>query len=339
MYVGPLTRARLFPILLALAAAARADDASMPRGPAPIRDEHVLAQPRLTLPAVSTATTPAGRWTWTAAVLWSNSFSWDQDRPGEAPGLRRYLIDAETLTLDATLRRGLRRDLDVALRVPFRWRGGGVMDPMIDWWHRVGGFPDGDRPDFRRDAFRVQGLTTDGSAWSWTPYAGSGLGDVELEARWRALDGGASAPSLAWIARASLPTGTGPFAGNGLGAGVQLVLSSPLGRRFALHAGAGGTAQDSGPVRGVAYRPARAHGFFAIEWMAARRLSLVVETDAATRLVRNVEHYPGTHWILNAAARIDLGAHRRLDLGFTENLIDQGSTTDFALHAAVSLRR
>jgi hypothetical protein len=337
-----LTRPLLLPILLlALAAAAPGADAqsSDPRGPAEIRDEHVFAQARLTLAAVSTATTPAGRWALAVSTLWSSSFSWDQDVPGEDPFLRRYLVDAETLTLDATLRRGLRPDLDVALRLPVRWRGGGAMDPLIDWWHRVGGFPDGNRPDFVRNAFRVEGLTTEHQPFSWTEDAGGGLGDAEIEARWRAVDRGKDAPSVALVARASLPTGTAPFDGKGLGGGLQLVGTSPLGRRFAVHAGVGGTAQDSGPVRGVRYEPVRAHGFFALEWIASRRLSLVAETDAATRLVRNVEHYPGTHWMLNVSGRIDLGARTRLDLGFTENLADQRSTTDFGLYAAVSLRR
>lgn len=337
-----MTRPLLRPlVLLALAAAAPAANAqsSGPRGPAEIRDEHVFAQPRLTLPALSTATTPAGSWALSVSALWSNSFSWDQDRPGEDPVLRRYLVDGETLTLDATLRRGLRRDLDVALRLPLRWRGGGAMDPLIDWWHRVGGFPDGNRPDFVRDAFRVEGLTTGYRPFSWTEDTGSGLGDAEIEARWRAVDRGPDSPSAALVARASLPTGTPPYDGNGFGGGLQLVATSPLGRRFAVHAGLGGTAQDAGPVRGIEYEPARAHGFLALEWVASRRLSLVAETDTATRLVRNVLHYPGTHWMLNVSGRVDLGARTRLDLGFTENLMDQRSTTDFALYAALSLRR
>jgi hypothetical protein len=324
--------------LLAVAAASSGQDA-LPRGPAEIRDEHVFAQPRLTLPAVSTATTPSGRWALGVASLWSNSFSWDQDRPGEDPVLRRYLVDAETLTLDATVRRGLRPGLDVGLRLAFRWRGGGAMDPLIDWWHRVGGFPDGNRPDFLRNAYRVEGRTTDGPAFSWTPYRGGGLGDAEIDARWRAIGRGPDTPSLALVLRASLPTGTAPFDGNGFGGGVQAVVSTPLGRRFAVHAGAGGTAQDPAPVRGVEYRATRAHGFLALEWVASRRLSLVAETDAASRLVTNVEHYPGTHWMLNVAGRLDLGARARLDIGFTENLVDQRSTTDFALYAAFALRR
>ena len=323
---------------LAATAPARAAEEPVRRGPAEIHDEHVLAQPRLTLPAVSTSTTPAGRWAFGTTVLWSNSFAWDQDYPGEVSGERRYLIDAETLTFDATVRRGLAQNLDVALRVPFRWRGGGTLDGLIDWWHRLGHFPDGNRPDFRRDEFRVEGLTHDGAPFSWTEHDGFGLGNAEVETRWRAVDQGAAAASLALVGRAALPTGTGPFAGNGPGAGLQAVLAVPLGARFDIYTGAGSTVQGPGPVRGVEYETLRWHGFAAVEWRPWRSVSFVAETDAATRLVANIARYPGKHWMLNLAGRIDLGARTRLDLGFTENLMDQRSTTDFALYAAFSLR-
>jgi hypothetical protein len=326
-------------LLAAPSAAEDAPPSPIRRGPAEIRDEHVLAQPRLTLPAVSPRTTPAGRWSFATALLWSNSFAWDQDVPGEHPKARRYLIDAETVTLDATVRRGMSRTLDLGLRVPFRWRGGGLLDGLIDWWHRVGGFPDGNRPDFARDAFRVEGRTSEGAPFSWTASDGFGLGDAELEARWRLLDQGDDEPALALVSRVSLPTGTGPYAGNALGGGLQAALAVPLGRRFDLYAGAGGTAQGEGPVRAVEYETVRAHGFLALEWRPWRGVSLVAETDAAGRLVRNVDRYPGTHWILNVSGRIDLGERTRLDLGFTENLRSQRSTTDFAMYAGVSLRR
>ena len=287
---------------------------------------------------MATGTTSAGSWAFATSVLWSNSFAWDQDYPGEIAGDRRYLIDAETVTLDATLRRGLAKNLDLALRVPFRWRGGGTLDGLIDWWHRLVHLPDGNRPDFVRDAFRVEGFTHEGVPFSWTEHDGGGLGDAEVEARWRVVDLGVEAPSLALVGRGSLPTGTGPFSGNGPGAGLQAVLAVPLGARFDLYAGAGSTVQGQGPVRGVKYETVRGHGFAAVEWRPWPRVSLVAETDAATRLVANIARYPGTDWILNVSGRIDLGARTRLDLGFTENIKDQRSTTDFALYAGVSLR-
>jgi hypothetical protein len=334
-----------FVLLSTAAAAIVADDAPAEgqlaadrvRGPAEIRDGQLLAQPRLTLPALSAATVTPGRWELRASVLWSNSFSWTQDVAGEAPEDRRFLIDGESGTVDLTLRRGLARNLDAGLRLALHGRGGGVLDGFIDFWHRLVRLPDGQRPDFRRDAFRVEGRTTAGGAFSWSDAKGWGLGDLELESRWRLADGAGREPSVALVARVVLPTGGELYSG-GLGAGGQVAVDVPLGRRFDLFTGMGVTAQDPGPVRGIEYEPARLHGYLALEWRVARPLSLLVETNAASRLVRNVDRYPGTHWMVNVGGRLDLGGRTRLDAFVTENILSQLSTTDIALHVAVSVR-
>jgi hypothetical protein len=307
------------------------------RGPAEIRDEQLLAQPRLTLPAISPATVAEGHWAVRTAVLWSNSFSWVQDKPGEMPTDRRFLIDGEAFTLDTTIRRGITDRLDVALRVPFRWRGGGVLDGLIDAWHRLWNTPSGHRSDFLEDAFRVEGKLTDGTPFSWNALTGTALGDVETEARWRFLDHGARGVRAAAVGRLSLPTATGPFSGSGMGAGGQVVLDAPVGRAFDLYAGAGFTLQDPGPLHGIEYETARGHGFLALEWRPAAWVSIVGETNAASRLVKNIDSYPGTHWVVNLTGRFDAGSRTRLDVGFTENIISQLTTTDFALYFAVTV--
>jgi len=336
-----VARTSVATLLLATAVAASTlaqttDDA---RGPAEIRDEHLLAQPRLTLPPLSPVTVPVGRWSFEVGALFSNSFAWEQDVPGEHPATRSFLIDGEAHTLDLTVRHGLRSALDLSLRLPLRWRGGGVMDGLIDWWHATFSLPDGGRPLFPTNAFHVDGARNDGGGrFSWDDETGTGLGDLELATRWR-FAGRAEDGSAALVARASLPTGTGPFAGSGPAGGLQLVGRQPLGSSVDLYAGLGGTLQPRGPVRGIAYEPARLHGFFAIEWRPWRPFSLVAETNAATRLVENIHAYPGTDWLLDVSGRLQLGERTRLDLGFTENFKDQLSTVDFALYAGIGFRR
>ncbi len=300
------------------------------RGPLDIRDEHLLAQPRLTLPAVSAHIIARGTWTLDVSLLVSNSFSWTQDIPGESPDERLFLIDGEALSLAASVRRGLGPDLDVGVRVPLRHRSGGVLDGFIDAWHRFLNLEDGSRPSFLRDAYRIEGTTTDGLEFSWTADEGTGLGNIETDLRWRAVDGGPDHASVALVGRLSLPTATGPFDEHGLGAGTQVVANVPLGRTFDRYLGAGATVQAAGTVHRIRYRQARAHGFAAFEWRPWRRVSLLVETNAASRLVTNSSAYPGLHWVLNVEGRVDLGETLRLDLGLTENLIDQQGTTDLA---------
>jgi hypothetical protein len=323
------------------AAAGAADDEptrETRRGPTELRDEHVLAQDRLTLPAFGPDTVGEGRWQVRTALLWENSFSWTQDVPGEHPGDRRFLIDGETRTLDLTVRYGLRHDVDVGIRVPLRWRGGGELDALIDTWHRIFDLPDGNRSDFLRDRFRVEGLTTDRGSFSWDDEAGTGIGNLEAESRWRFHDGGREGWTTAFETRVALPTGTGPFAGDGVGLGLQLVGARRLARSLDFFVGTGATIQDGGPVRRVEYEPFRLHGFLALEWRPARRLSLVGETDAASRLIANIDRYAGLHWMVNVSGRIDVARSTRLEIGFTENILDQLATADFGVHFGLVFR-
>ena len=281
---------------------------------------------------------PAGRFEVRSSLQWANSFSWTQDEAGESPEDRRFLLDGETALLDVTVRRGFSASVDVGLRLTAFGRGGGTLDGFIDAWHRLVNVPDGKRPSFVRDAFRVEGLTTEGEAFSWNAYQGWGLGPLELDVRWRLVDGGRDSPSVALATRVLLPTGSGPYAGGGFGAGGQVAVDVPLGRRFAVFAGMGVTAQDPAAVRGVEYETARLHGYLALEWRLARWLSLVVDTSAASRLVSNVDRYPGTHWMVDIGGRIDLGPRTRLDVFVVENILSQLSTTDFGIYLGVSVR-
>ena len=138
---------------------------------------------------------------------------------------------------------------------------------------------------------------------SWNDRDGVGLGATEIESRWLvgSSPGGAR---TALIGRVLLPTGTGPYAEGGFGAGAQVVVGVPLSDRVDLFTGLGVTAQDPGPVRRVEYEPVRLHGYLALEWRLARPLSAIVETNVASRLVRNIDEYPGLHWMINIGGRL-----------------------------------
>jgi hypothetical protein len=272
-------------------------------------------------------------------VSWSNSFGFSQDVVGEDPGDRRFLVDGEAVTFEVTLTRGLSRDLDVGVRLPFHSRDAGVLDAIIDEFHDLTapiGFLDNDRPDFDRDEFRVEGRTEDGGTFSWDE--GTGLGDVEAFAKWRFRDGGREGWSAAVVGRVTAPTGTDPFDGQGVGAGVQVVAAKRLGRAFDVFLGVGGTAQSEDEVDGVGYETFRGHVFAALEYRPARTWSLVLETDYATRLVDDVVRFEDEHWYVHLSAKVDLGCRTTFEIGFSENVAGQQATADFGVHAGLVVR-
>lgn len=327
-----MTRAPSLLLGLALAGLAGAEEAPL-RGPRGVRDEFLLAQNRLSFPASSADVLPAGRSLVRVRIDWGNDFARDQDIAGEMPRDRRFLVDGEHLTLDLEWRRGLGRGWDAGLRLPLRWRGAGALDRLIDAFHgftRKLGLPDNDRSRFRRDLFRVEGREPSGR-----PLAlrgpGAGLGNLELETRVRL------APRLSIVGRALLPTGTGPFEADGLGVGLQLVGTRALDR-WDLGAGAGASYESDGEVQGLRYARWRAQGFASADWRLSRRFSAIAETTVASRLVTNIERYPGIAWYLAFGARLDLDSGWSIEGGFTENIADQQATSDIGFQCALVRR-
>jgi hypothetical protein len=335
--------ALLFALALPLPAAAQGGPAPAPRGPFESRDEWLLAQNRLSLPATTPDGVPVGE-TWLRLDLdWGNDFGWSQSLAGEVPGDRRFLVDGEHSTLSLELRRGVREGLELGLRVPLRWRGPGALDGVIDWWHRLTapiGVPDNGRSRFDTGRFRVLGRDRQGQPLEWGGQPGFGLGNLEIEACFSLAQGGPAGGAwrAALVARAGLPTGTGPFRSSGAAAGLQAVAARGLGRSFDLYLGAGGTVSSEDDGSAIAYEPVRYQGFLALEWRPGRRWSLLAEATAASRLVANLDDYPSFQSYLRMGAKVDLSPGWRLHAGFTENIEDQQGTTDFGMFAGIVRR-
>lgn len=304
------------------------------RGPIEIRDDWLLAQPRLTLPATTPDPLPCGTWYGRVQLIMGNDFGYSQDGAAETPDDRRFLVDGEHYTVGLTARRAISSTVDVGIRIPVRWRGAGFMDSIIDAFHDLTapfGSLDNGRPFFDNDKFRVEGRDKDFNPLAWTD-TGWGLGNIELEAHWAfhrpRYDGDVRA---ALIGRVGLPTGTGPFETGSVDVGVQVVAAKRLHPRWDLYGGAGGTWFSETAIEGIEYEPFRGHGFLAVEWHVARTWSLFVQSDAATRLVTNLVSYPSVQWYIDFGAKIDLGRRWEFELGFRENLLDQQTTTDIAV--------
>jgi len=306
-----------------------------------VRDAFPLEQPFLTLPAGSPDTLGCGRNSVRAQFTWSNSFGWAQTTSGENPAERYFLVDGETRTLEVTAMHGFTRDLDAGVRVPLYWRGGGFTDEWIDTFHDALAFlgvTDNKRSDFKRDGFRLEGVTQDGSAFDANQEKGVGLGDVEAIAKWRFADGGRDGWSWALGGRVTLPTGTGSFDHAGVAGGLQVLAAKRLAPAFDLFLGAGGVAHGCSKFQGVPYDPIVGHAFAAVEWRFAPRWSVLVETDYATRHVGDVVKYEDARWYVDVGVKVDVARDTILEAGFVENLVSQQTTVDFGLHFGLEYR-
>jgi len=311
------------------------------RGPVEQRDEWILAQPRLTLPALSPDPVGKGQWRARVSANRGNDFGWTQTSPGELPagGDRRFLIDGEHQTTEASVRYGLSSTVDLSARLPIHWRGAGFMDGIIDVVHEAfewAGFLDNKRPDFINDLYRVEGRSDAFVPFSWTEDDGSGLGNVELAVHW-AFAG--TEPGACWtwatVGRVTLPTATGVYEVGGVDVGLQLLAARRLGAAFDLYLGVGGTWFSEEEIDGVLYEQLRGSGFVALEWRPASTWSLIATVHASSNLVTNIALYPTFQSYVDLAAKIDLSRCWQLELGFTENLEDQQSTTDIGVFVGI----
>ena len=338
---GPI--AALCLAALGAPALAQEPDSAPARGPFEACEEWLLAQNRLDLPSTTPDALGRGETRLRVDVDWGNDFGWRQVHVGEDPGERDFLVDGEHSTLGLEVRRGLSGSLSVGARLPLRWRGPGALDGVIDWWHRLTapiGIPDNGRSQFDTRRFRVLGRDHQLRPVVWQADPGFGLGNLEVDGRWT-LAGGAAAGRgwrAALVARAALPTATGPFEAGGAALGLQAVAARGLGRSFDVYFGAGGTVSSEDDHAGIAYDGTRAHGFLALEWRVGQRLSLLADVTAASRLVTNLDGYPAFQSYVRMGAKVDLSPRWRLEAGFTENIEDQQVTTDFGVFSGIVRR-
>jgi hypothetical protein len=336
--MGARTASILVAVALLAAAPAGAQSAPARRGPLPSRDEWLLAQPLLTLPAAAPDPLDRRETELRLDGDWGSDFAWVGGFGGPTGDLS-YLVDGEHRSLALTVRRGLGAGVTLGARLPLLWRGPGILDGVIDTWHRALGFPDGGRSLFPDDRLRVEGRDPSRRSIAWKGRAGAGLGNLEVDLQ-HVLTGREDArgwrTALAW--RASVPTATGPFSGAGGGIGVQWLAAHPLGSRADVYAGAGAALASRRSFQGLAYRRARYQGFLALEARLTRGWSAIAQLDAASRLVTNLEAYPGDTVYLRVGSKFGLRRGWMLEGGITEGLIHQVAATDFGLIAALARR-
>ncbi len=305
---------------------ARAEDR---RGPFEVRESFLFAQPRLSLPVVSADAIGRGRSTLRLDLDWGNDF---------ARRLGSYFIDGEHRSLAVTARHGLGESWSVGVRLPVLWRGGGFLDGFADAVHKVG-FPDNGRPAFPRNQLWVEARDAAGTQRAWSGYAGSGLGRLELEAALTPWRRPASRLAVGFSGRVALPTATKAFAAAaGTETGLQALVAHGLGERFDFYAGAGVALGGSMEQEGFQYASQRVFGYLAFEWRFARGWSALAQVDGGSRLLEDVERYPGIQSYLRLGFKRDLGARTILEGGFSENIASQQATTDFGVVLGVRRR-
>ena len=232
--------------------------------------------------------------------------------------------DAETQRLTLTARRGLGGGREGAVMLPVMARDGGLLDPVIEAYHRLAGFPNhtvdtptgrGSLPMFRSviRLDRADGTTevNAGSVFGLGDVAGS-LKQSIVSGRWT---------SVAVRAGMKVPTGSaGQLLGSGgMDVGLDADVKVALSGRVALFVNAGYIWMQK-DERVAAAATHAWETMTAVEYRASPRDDWALQSDGSDVVVRtgNV-HADGSARTLTLAYRHVSSPHQVLTFEFTEN--------------------
>ncbi|MBI4552040.1 MAG: DUF3187 family protein, partial [Candidatus Latescibacteria bacterium] len=236
----------------------------------------------------------------------------------------RLFVDAEVLRASFDIDWSPSARWQLGAEVPFLIQGGGYLDRTVEGFHHLFRLSNGGREQTPRNAYGVF-VVRSGRFWiAHDQPPAAGLGDVVLRVKTAVITPHGRRPALSWLGALKLPTGqfdrlTGS---GGTDAQVALLLTQPIGASFILHYNVGYTHIG---------RPARSAGFpvrsitshlLAAEYLATRRLSVILQALANTSLFPAGRLGPldRTAYELHAGVKYALTPSILLDIGLMENL-------------------
>ena len=208
--------------------------------------------------------------------------------PAVRNGVRVY-EDNEYQRLLATWRQGIGRDTELAVSVPLLWRNAGVLDGLLNAYHRLAGIR-GNADDPIRRTNRPQNqshLVLQDAAGNLLVNQGNGfgLGETSLTLKHRLIRANLRS-ALALRLAMKVPTGNPSLLlGSGsFDAGISLDAKYSVGRDVIFYANAGEVLLGHSPVRGS--RRNLFQGFIGIEYRPNNRDSFLLQIDGSSLAVR-----------------------------------------------------
>lgn len=300
-------------------------------GPLNVRGQSPFQMLHLSLSPSAPSTLSAGKWEAQFLATWVNRWTISEGR---------YFIDNETLRMAARVKYGLTEHLQVGIEVPVLWRGGGIMDSMIDRFHKTFGLSRARRDEFPNNRFRVEFDHKDGSKFVMDEDdAGIGLQDIVVSAQATMTCGNNYWPAMALGFSASLPTGKDEklFGSGGSDLNVALILAKQVGN-FYLYLNGGYTRFGTNEIGGVELKEGQWTLFTGLEYRIWKKTSLILQnlinSAAAKDFFEFSEYTDEIAWGIKS----EFSPGWMIEFAVIENIINFKNSPDFGVHAGVSYR-
>lgn len=284
-------------------------------GPIELRDQHPLALIHSSPTPTSPLTLEDGTYSTQLSFAWSNTLN---RRRGN------YLIDAETRVLDLRFRYGVTDRWEVGANLPVVYRGEGVLDPLIDDWHKMFGLPRGKRDKVPDNGFSLAGENEDGTEFD-LHGDGTRFGTAELTSKVRLPD---ELPGTwASVFALGLPTGRNSYGHDGVDIGVGLVGTGRAGDLRG-YWGASYFYYSDPHTDDLTFERHHGAAFLHGEYPVTANISLLVGTLLTTGLLEDVKRFPDYAIYLDTGFRWNLAAAYSLEFLLRENPAPRDGTVD-----------
>jgi hypothetical protein len=252
---------------------------------------------------------------------WANTFA-RRDSEG-------YFLDGEVLHFHPRVRFGIDADLEFGLELPIFYRGGGILDPLIEGFHDAFGLGDnhdGFPPNRYRASLTVGGETI-------TPDAGFGLGDLAVWTKVRLWDPRGAWAAGAFAATLKLPTGTADFDSDGLDIALTLAFSKSFTDWFHAYVGGGFIYYTDTETQGLRYHSGNWMSFAGVEFDLWSDLSLVLQTTIQSPMMTEPRAFDEERFSVAVGVQwAPWEDDRTFEFGVVENLVTYQPTADFQFH-------
>jgi hypothetical protein len=171
------------------------------RGPIATRTQEPIKLTYLAFRPRAAQTQEEGKLALSVISQYSNSFE------NGSSNTQKVVIDGELWRNSAVARYGLTRYSDIEIEIPIMYASGGFMDPLIEHYHALFGFPNGGRDKRPDNAYEVNVFSNGMEAYN---LEGNhvGLGDIPVIFTQQLLEEDGKCPALSVRFGIEFPTGS-----------------------------------------------------------------------------------------------------------------------------------
>ena len=187
------------------------------------------------------------------------------------------IIDAEVHRVDLSVFWNPKPELQVSLRTGLVKNTSGALDGLISNWHATFGLPEGDRGNFRRDAFLI--TYQQGEVGRALTHSSSGLSDTELALAYQVIQ--SEKYSLSIHTAVNLPSGREEdlSGSDKADVGFELAMSGAVSESFGWHLNAGALFIGDQSSFGIETQDHALHGSAGLHWQMADQWKWTAQLD------------------------------------------------------------